>query len=446
MEDTRERVRRIMPGVLGDLERLVRIPSVAFPGYSSEPVIEAAEATVEILRASGLKDARLLDIPDGYPAVFGEIHAPPGAPTLLLYAHYDVQPAPIEQGWDTDPWTPVNKNGRIYGRGAADDKSGIAIHGGTLRALAGQVPIGIKVLIEGEEETISHLDAFVAANPGLFRCDAFLVADMGNLEAGHPVLTTSLRGEAACTVTVRTLDHPLHSGEFGGAAPDALVALVRMLATLHDDEGNVAVAGLSSFRWQGGAYTEEDFRRTAGLLGGVDMIGDGSIGSRLWSKPSINIIGLDAPSVRDAANVLIHEAAAKVSIRTVPGSDSEHELKLMMDHLIGAAPWNVRVEVERVKAGQPFVCGTSGEVFAHARAAMEEAFERPPREVGCGGTIPLMQTLRDVAPGAEFVLWGAEDLAESRIHGSNESVDPAEIQRLILAQTLLIERLAAHRR
>lgn len=446
MEDARVRVAEAMPAVLGDLDRLVRIPSVAFPGFPPAPVIEAAEATVEILRESGLENAALMEIPGGYPAVFGEIQAPPGAPTLLLYAHYDVQPAPAEQGWDTDPWVPVSKNGRTYGRGAADDKSGIAIHGGTLRALAGEVPVGIKVLIEGEEETISHLDAFVEANPDVFRCDAFLVADMGNLEVAHPVLTTTLRGEAACTVRVRTLDHPLHSGEFGGPLPDALVALVRMLATLHDDDGNVAVAGLSSFEWEGGSFDEDDFRKGAEILPGVEMLGDGSIGSRLWSKPSINIIGLDAPSVREASNVLIHEAVAKVSIRTVPGSDSVRELKVLMDHLAAAAPWGVHVEIERVKAGQPFVCESSGTIFEQARGAMEEAFGIQPREVGCGGTIPLMQTFRGVAPDAEFVLWGAEDLGQSRIHGSNESVDPAEIERLILAQVLLIERLGAARR
>jgi acetylornithine deacetylase/succinyl-diaminopimelate desuccinylase-like protein len=446
MEDPRARVREVLPTVLEDLDHLVRIPSVAFPGFSSAPVIEAAELTVEILRASGVANARLMEIPGGYPAVFGEIQAPPDAPTLLLYAHYDVQPAPMAQGWDSDPWVPTTKGGRIYGRGAADDKSGIAIHSGTLRAFSEGPPVGIKILIEGEEETISHLDAFVEANPSLFRCEAFLVADMGNLEVNRPVLTTSLRGEAACTVKVRTLDHPLHSGEFGGPVPDALVALVRMLATLHDDAGNVAVPGLSSFQWEGGSYAEEDFRRAAEMLPSVETVGEGSIGSRLWSKPSINIIGLDAPSVREASNVLIHEATAKVSIRTMPGSDSEHELKVLMDHLVAAAPWNVHVEVERVKAGQPFVCDTSGRFFEHARVAMEEAFELEPREVGCGGTIPLMQTLRNAVPDSEFILWGAEDLAASRIHGSNESVDPAEIERLILAQVLLIERLGATQR
>lgn len=376
--------------------------------------------------------------------MLGEIPAPPGAPMLMLYAHYDVQPAPPEQGWDTDPFEPTTgDDGRLYGRGAADDKSGIAIHAGTLRAFGGRPPVGVKVIVEGEEETVSHLDAFVEANPEAFECDAFLVADMGNLEVGEPVLTTSLRGEAACTVTVRILDHPVHSGEFGGPGPDALVALIRMLATLHDGKGGVAVPGLTAFEWEGGDFPEACYLETAAVLDGVQLLGEDSVASRLWSKPSINIIGIDAPSVRDASNVLIHEATAKVSVRTVPGSDSERELHLVMDHLKRTAPWGVRAETTRVKAGQPFRCDTSGPIYASAVAAMSEAFGRPTLEVGCGATIPLMQTLRDAVPEAEFILWGAEDLALARIHGSNESVDPRELERLIFAQALLMQRLGS---
>ena len=433
-----EAVAGVMPGVLEDLKALVRIPSVAFPGFPSEPVMEAAEATVEILRRSGLEDARLLDIPGGYPAVFGEIPAPPGAPTLALYAHYDVQPAPREQGWDHDPFDPIERDGRIHGRGAADDKSGIAIHAGTLRALDGRPPVGVKVIVEGEEETVSHLDAFVEANPEMFACDAFLVADMGNLKVGEPALTTSLRGEASCIVRVSTLDHPLHSGQFGGPGPDALVALIRILATLHDPSGNVVVPGLTSFEWQGPDYPEETYRDAAAVLDGVALLGEGPMNSRLWSRPSVTVIGIDAPSVAEASNVLIHEASAKLSLRTVPGSDSVAELQVLMDHLVASAPWGARAECEMVKTGQPFVCPTEGPVFRAAEAAMATSFGTASARIGCGATIPLLKTLQGVAPDAEFILWGAEDIAASRIHGSNESVDPREIERLILAQASLM--------
>lgn len=442
MSDLAGAVSRVMPGVLDDLKSLVRIPSVAFPGFASEPVLAAAEATADVLRRSGLEDVRLLDIPGGYPAVFGEIPAPPGAPTLTLYAHYDVQPAPIEQGWDHDPFDPIEHDGRIHGRGAADDKSGIAIHAGTLRAFGGRPPVGVKVIIEGEEETISHLHAFVEANPAMFDCDAFLVADMGNLAVGEPALTTTLRGEASCIVRLSTLDHPLHSGQFGGPGPDALIALIRLLATLHDDAGNVTVPGLTSFEWEGPEYPEDTYRAAAAVHDGVALLGEGPMNSRLWSRPSLNVIGIDAPSVQGGSNLLIHEARARLSLRTVPGSDSVRELQTLMDHVVATAPWGARVECERVKTGQPFVCPTDGRVFAAAERAMSVAFSTPAARIGCGATIPLLKTLQDAVPTAEFILWGAEDIAASRIHGSNESVDPKEIERLILTQATLMSELA----
>ena len=234
-----------------------------------------AELTADLLKRYGLSNARLLEIPGGYPAVTGDIPAPPGAPTVLFYAHYDVQPARKEDGWETDPWTPVIKDDRLYGRGAADNKSGIATIAATIRALSGKYPVGIKVIIEGEEETASHLHAFVEAHPELFRCDLFIITDMGKMIPGEPVLSTTLRGEVSCVVTVRTLAHAVHSGVFGGPAPDALVALIRMLATLHDEHGDVAIAGLSSYSWCGAEFPEPLYRRLSGLIDGVDTIGTG---------------------------------------------------------------------------------------------------------------------------------------------------------------------------
>ena len=236
----------MMPEVISDLEKLVAIPSCAFPGHPPEPVHEMAQSTVELFHRYGLADARILEVPNGYPAIYGEVPGPPGAPTVMMYAHYDVQPAPKEQGWDTDPFVPTRQDGRIFGRGAADDKSGIAIHAGTVRAFGANPPVTLKLIVEGEEETISHLGDFVYANEDLFRADAFIVADMGNLAPGEPAVTATLRGHVHCIVEVSTLDHPLHSGEFGGVAPDAWVALIRMLATLHNDAGEVAVKGLHS--------------------------------------------------------------------------------------------------------------------------------------------------------------------------------------------------------
>ena len=240
-EEILTKARALMPGVVEDLKSLIRYPSVAFPGYPEEPVLAMADATVAVLREYGIPDAHRIEIPGGYPAVYGEIPAPPGMPTVLMYAHYDVQPAQKEDGWETDPWEPVEKIGRLYGRGSADDKSGILLVAASLRIFEGKPPVGVKVLIEGEEETTSHIEELVAARPDLFLCDAFIIADNGNLSVGEPALTTTLRGEVSCIVEVLTLDHAVHSGMFGGAAPDALVALIRILATLHDARGNVAV-------------------------------------------------------------------------------------------------------------------------------------------------------------------------------------------------------------
>ncbi len=436
-------VAELMPGLLDELRALVAIPSVAFPGFPSEPVHRMSEAVVDLFRRSGAQ-ARLLDIPDGYPAVWAEIPAPAGAPTVLLYAHYDVQPAPPDQGWDTDPFVATTgADGRIYGRGAADDKSGIVIHAGTLQAFGPDLPVGVKILIEGEEETISHLEDFVDANPGMFDCDAFVIADMGNQSVGRPALTTALRGDVACTVTVRTLAFPVHSGVFGGAAPDALVALIKMLATLHDDAGDTIGPGVATGTWPGADVDADVYQESSGILPGVDLVGTGSLSSRLWAKPSATVIGIDAPSVADAANILIPQASAKVSMRIVPGADADHELELLVAHLRSVAPWNVQVEISPLKAGWPFAANMQGPAVQAAEAGLQEAFGAPVEALGSGGSIPLINSLQNACPRAGVILWGAEDTRLSRIHASNESVDPAEIERMVVAQVLALGKMAA---
>jgi acetylornithine deacetylase/succinyl-diaminopimelate desuccinylase-like protein len=404
-----------------------------------------AEETLALFKGVGFENARLMDVPTGYPPVYGEIQGPEGSPTVILYGHYDVQPAPPEQGWTSDPWTPTTKDdGRIYGRGAADDKGGLAIHLGTLKAFDGKPPCTVRVVLEGMEETASNLEAFVEANPDLFACDLFIVCDMGNLRVGEPTLTTTLRGDVACIVTVKTLEHPLHSGVFGGPAPDAMIALARLLATLHDEVGDVAVEGVSRFEWDGMDFTAEDLRASADLLDGVEVTGSGSVGTTLWSSPSVSAIGIDMTSIDGASNVLVPQARAKLSMRIVPGSDPERELDALVRHLETHAPWGAQVEVERTKAAPPFRCASDGPGYAAAREALEAAFGVPAGEAGSGGSIPLMQTLQLTAPNAEFILWGPEDVAKSRIHASDESVDPAEIERMILAQAFLLQRLAAN--
>jgi len=442
----RRKVQELMPEVLEDLRDLITYPSVAFPGYPSQPVYDMADATVAVLKRYGLQEVRLMDIPEGYPAVYGEIPAMPGAPTVMMYAHYDVQPAEKEDGWETDPWTPVEKDGRLFGRGAADDKSGIVITAACLKVFDGKPPVGIKVIIEGGEEGADHLEEYVTAHPEFFSCDVFIIADNGNLTTGDPALTMTLRGEVSCIIEVRTLDHAVHSGSFGGAAPDALVSLIRILATLHDSHGDVAIKGLHSCPPPPIQYPEELYQRDAGLLGGVEVIGTGPLSARLWAKPSVTVIGIDAPSVKGAANILIPHAAAKISMRISPNADADHELQLLMDHLHAVAPWNVHVEVTKVTDNSGFVCPTDGPGYAAARIALETAFDKPVREMGAGGSIPLLHVLRAAVPAAEFILWGAQDASFSRIHGTNESVDLKELERFIVAQSLLLWFLGGEKR
>ena len=439
-----QRVARVMPGVIDDLTRLVAIPSCAFPGFPAEPVLAAAEATVSWLQKSGVADARTLDVPDGYPVVYGEIPGPPGAPTVLLYAHYDVQPAPAEQGWTVDPWQPQVRDGRLYGRGAADDKSGIAIHAAALQAFDGRPPVGIRVVVEGEEETDSHLDDFVRAHPDLFASDVYVIADGGNEQVGVPVLEVTTRGAVFLEVEVTTLAQPVHSGIFGGGAPDALMALVRLLATLHDENGDVAVPGLFGEEWAGVDTDEDLFRRAAGVLPDVPLSGSGRLASRLWSKPSISVIGLDAPPTDGAVNALVPKARALVSMRIPPGADPQREARLLAEHLVAAAPWGVRPAVGEPGAWEGWRTREDGPVIAAAREAMAEVYGQPVGLIGSGGSIPLLTTLQRLTPEAEFVLWGAEDGAQAKIHSADESVDLAELERAALAEALLLQSLGDH--
>jgi acetylornithine deacetylase/succinyl-diaminopimelate desuccinylase-like protein len=442
-QEVADKAAALMPELMAQLGELVAIPSVAFPGYPPEPVMEMAENALAKFREVGFTNARLMDVPTGYPPIYGEIPGPEGSPVVILYGHYDVQPAPPEQGWTTDPWTPTEQaDGRTYGRGAADDKGGLAIHLGTLRIFDGKPPCTVRLIVEGMEETESNLEPFVDAHPDLFDCDLFIVCDMGNLRVGEPVLTTALRGDVACIVTVRTLQHPLHSGLFGGAAPDAMMALARLLATLVDDEGTVAVPGVTTGEWGGAEFSPEDLRSSADLLEGSQIVGSGPIASRLWAKPSINAIGVDMTSIAGSSNVLIPEARAKISMRIVPGSEPKTELDALVSHLEAQVPWGAEIEVQRTKEAPGFKCKTDGPGYAAARKALEEAYGKPVADAGSGGSIPLLRKLQGAAPRAEFILWGPEDVAAARIHASDESVDPSEIEKMVIAQALLIQLLA----
>src|SRR5580692_9350177 len=337
-------VQQVLPSVRADLERLVRIPSVSADPAAGPYLQESAAEVAALLEAAGLPEVEILTIPGGQPAVVARRPAPPGAPTVLLYAHHDVQPTGDRASWDTDPFQPTETGGRLYGRGAADDKAGIAVHLAALRAHGDQLPVGVTVLVEGEEEIGSPtLLPFLDTYSDRLAADAVVFADAVNWTADVPSLTTSLRGGATITVELRTLDHAVHSGLFGGPVPDALTSLCRLLATLHDERGDVAVAGLHRGPADPVDLTEARLRADAGMLDGVQFIGTGSLTERLWAAPSITVIGLDAPATAAASNTLLPVARARVSLRVAPGDDADRARDALVAHLRAHVPWGAQV-------------------------------------------------------------------------------------------------------
>lgn len=438
----RQRVAALMGRARQDLERLVAIPSVADPGQQPpERCLEAAELVRDAFSEAGIGDCRLLEMPDGHPAVFGESPAPQGAPTVLLYSHYDVQPAMDEGAWDTPPFALSERGGRWYGRGAADCKGNVVSQLTALRALAGSAPVGVKVLVEGaEEQGTGGLERFVASAPQMLQADVVLVCDAGNIAVGVPTLTTTLRGIANVRLTVSTLAGAMHSGMFGGPAPDALIALTRMLATLHDERGDVAIPGLGQTRdWQGAEYPAQRFRADCGVLDGVRLIGSGSVADMLWMRPSVNVLGIDCPPVSGSAAAVQAQASARVSLRVPPGMDPHRAQEALASHLRAAAPWGARVEVEPEAVAAPFEARGEGPAFAAVAQAMRDAFGREMATQGQGGSIPLCNAFQQALPDAEIMLLGVEE-PSCLIHAPNESVDPREIERVALVLALLIER------
>ncbi|WP_377645648.1 dipeptidase [Oryzobacter terrae] len=430
-----------MPGVRADLEALTRIPSVSLDAFDQAHVEASAEATAALLRAEGL-DVEIVR-EGGRPAVIGHVDGPPGSRTVMLYAHHDVQPPGDDVLWDSAPFEPTERGGRLYGRGAADDKAGIMAHVAALRSHAGSLPVGVTVFVEGEEEIGSDsLPTILERHGEKLRADAIVLADSTNWAIGEPALTTTLRGMIRVVVTVTTLDHGVHSGMFGGAVPDAITALVRLLATLHDSDGDVAVAGLKEGVAADLEFSEERLREESGLLDGVSTIGSGSLLSRIWTKPSITTIGIDAPSVATSSNTLVPSASAKVSIRLAPDEDDLHAFEVVRAHLLEHAPWGARVEVHLDDRGLGFAADAQGPVYDEARAAFADAWGVEPVDIGVGGSIPFVAAFAEKFPDAAILVTGVED-PDARAHGANESLHLGEFEKVCVAEAVLLARLGA---
>ncbi len=441
--DLQAAVDRLMDGLTSDLERLAAIPSVAFPGFPAEPVQEAHDLLVGLLRDVGVERIERIDLPDTAPVIFGEIPPPtPDAPTVLLYSHYDVQPPGDESLWRSPPFEPTPIEGGLRARGIADDKSNVIAHLGMLRVFGGRPPVGVKIVFEGQEEYGSPFDGYPPTDAERFACDAMVIADLGNLRPGTPTLTTGLRGAAEVTVEVRTLQEPRHSGEFGGAAPDALLVLLKALATLHDVHGDVAVDGLRREEWTGTSYTEDEFRDLAGVTDDLPLLGSGTLGERLWSGPAITVIGIDAPTVDGAASAVVPYARAKLNLRFHPKQDPVEAQELLVRHLRALKPFGVPLTVTPGDTGPGYEASTGGPAYRAARTALKEAWGTEASYVATGGSIPLVNGLAQAAPDAEVLLFGAQD-SLCNLHAPNERVLFSELRATVVAMCAFVRAYAA---
>ena len=434
-------VERVLPSAIADLHRLISIPSISSMPEHDADVAACADAVSGLFRDLGASEVKLLD-GGGKPAVWANFPGPEGTPTVLLYAHYDVQPTGDTDAWTSPAFEPTERDGRLYARGSADDKGGVALHVAALRVFDGKPPVGVKVFIEGEEEIGSPtMPTLLDRYRDELAADVYVVADSVNWEVGKPSLTTSLRGVADCQVTVSTLAEGLHSGQFGGVVPDALTALCRLLATLHDDAGNVAIEGLVTGTAPDLDYPEDRLLEETGLLEGVSQIGDGSVVERMWFKPAASVLAIDATPVAKASNTLIPSARAKVSVRLVPGQDPAAAAKALEDHLRRNAPWGAHIDVVAGQCGAPGRITLEGERAEAAKTAFREAFGVDAVEIGCGGSIPIVAEFADRNPEALVLVTAVTD-PNSRMHGIDESLDLGDFAKAALAETLLLNNLA----
>jgi len=440
-DEIRARVRDVLPGVRSDLEDLVRIESVSADPARAGEVRRSAEAVAALFEAEGF-DVKISSADGGAPAVIAHKAGPEGAPTVLLYAHHDVQPENDHADWDSPPFVPTERDGRLYARGAADDKAGVAAHLAAIRVFGSELPVSVTMFVEGEEEVGSEsLPALLAQHHDELAADVIVIADSGNWDIGVPALTTSLRGLVRADIEVRTLTHAVHSGMWGGLVPDALITLSRLIATLHDDQGNVVVDGLHAGPAADVDYPEQRLRAESGAVPGIEWIGSGSIVERLWTKPALSITGLDAPKVDGASNTLVPAARAKISLRIAPGDTTAHAVECLRGHLEARVPWGAEFSFTVVGTGEATQINATGPAYDAARAAFKEAWDgTDPIDMGVGGSIPFIAEFLEAFPSASVLVTGVED-PDTRAHGANEGLHLAEFERVCVAEALLLRNL-----
>lgn len=436
----------LLPELVDGLVELSRIPSIATDGFPVQPLLDAHAAVVALLRSAGVEqiDEILLDGMSA-PTIIADVPGPPGAPTVLVYTHYDVVPPGDAALWQTEPFEPRVTDDRVIGRGTADSKANILALVGALRLCGGRPPVTLRIVLEGHEEFGSVYEEHPPAHPETYAADAIVVADVGNVRPGQPTLTIGLRGSVTVTVEARTLDSDKHSGQFGGGAPDARVALIRALATLHDDHGDVAVDGLRREAWTGSGYTDEEFRELAGVLDGVPLVGTGDLGSRIWSGPAITVIGFDAPPTSAPLNAVAATARAVLNLRVHPAQPAAQAGEALAAHLRAVEPFGITLDVTVGEAGNGFLAPTGGPAFLAAERALGAAWDGAPvGTLAMGGSIPIVMAFHEAQPDAEKLLFGAAD-GYSNIHGPDERVLLDELERTVVAMAAFWYELGASR-
>jgi acetylornithine deacetylase/succinyl-diaminopimelate desuccinylase-like protein len=440
---------------LDELKRLVRIPSISFAGFPEIEVARSADAVADLLRRRGFEKVEVLKVDGAHPYVFGERIEDPAAPTLLLYAHHDVQPAGDASAWRSPPFEPTERDGRLFGRGAADDKAGVLVHAAAVDAWvrgAHRMPLNVKIVVEGEEEIGSeHLSAFIGRYRSKLDADAMVLTDTGNVDAGVPCVTIALRGLVTVEVEVRAAEQSLHSGMWGGPVPDPALALAKMLAGLVDAGGRLTLPGIYDrvrplTREQRDAIaalpvTPEVFRQQARLRPGVQLLGDRHPLEVNWWEPSLSVNAIQASSRKDARNIINDVAWARIGIRLVPDMDPAEVRDTLVDALRRAAPWGVEVSTKVDTAGAPWITDVAHPAFAAAFRALEKGFGRPALAIGCGGSIGFVEPFTNALGGVPALLIGVEDPA-SNAHSENESVQIADFQRAIRSAIHLYAELA----
>ncbi|WP_312007612.1 dipeptidase [Nocardioides alcanivorans] len=439
----RNRLNDLMPALRKDLEELVRIESVSADPARAGEVRRSAEKTRDLFVAEGFDTEIVSACEDGRaPAVIAHKAGPEGAPTVLLYAHHDVQPENDHADWDTPPFEPTEVGERLYGRGAADDKAGIIAHLAAIRALGDDLPVSVTMFIEGEEEVGSDtLPELLEQYADRLRADVIVIADSGNWDIGVPALTTSLRGLVRLDVEVRTLTHAVHSGMWGGLVPDAIMTLSRLISSCFDDRGNLVIEGLKSSPAADVDYPEERLRAESGAAPGVEWIGTGPVVERLWTQPALSITGFDAPQVDGASNTLVAAARARFSLRTAPADTSANALAALQAHLEKHVAWGATLTTTVVDTGEATQIQADGPAYDVARDAFREAWDgTDPVDMGVGGSIPFIAAFLEAFPQASVLVTGVED-PDTRAHGANEGLHLAEFAKVCLAETLLLANL-----